>query len=141
MNYANKIIEVRKHFGLTQQAFGDSLDVSRHVISQIELGNNKPSLELIRAISKKYHIAYMFFFEVYYTVSDCIEEIVESGSESSSFTNDSQKENSQDDELGKLSDEELEKKFEDKLKTMPENARRTFKELMLVLFNAEREND
>ena len=72
MNYSNKIKEVRDYFGLTQESLGKSINVSRHVISQIELGNNKPSLELISKIVNKYNIDYSFFFEQNLAIRDCI---------------------------------------------------------------------
>ena len=73
IDYAEKIKEIRTNFSLTQEAMGKSIDVSRHVISQIELGNNRPSLEIIRLIAKKYRIKYEFFFEESAQISKFVE--------------------------------------------------------------------
>ena len=74
IDYARKFKEIRKHFAVTQEVFGKSIDSTRHVISQIELGKNRPSLELIRKIAIKYRIKYDFFFEEKVVISHYVEE-------------------------------------------------------------------
>ena len=43
---ANRLRELRQHYGLTQEALAHELDVSRHTILAIEVGRYVPSIEL-----------------------------------------------------------------------------------------------
>lgn len=47
----NRVEELRKRLGLSQEAFAKALRVSRQTVSSIETGKYNPSLELAFAIS------------------------------------------------------------------------------------------
>lgn len=47
----NRVEELRKQMGLSQEAFARALRVSRQTVSSIETGKYNPSLELAFAIS------------------------------------------------------------------------------------------
>lgn len=47
----NRVEELRKAFGMSQEEFAKALKVSRQTISSIETGKYNPSLELAFAIS------------------------------------------------------------------------------------------
>jgi DNA-binding XRE family transcriptional regulator len=83
IDYPRKFRELRKHFNITQEVLGTSVDSTRHVIAQIELGKNRPSLELVRQIAIKYRIKYEFFFEPDVEISQCVEEKIFPAHESS----------------------------------------------------------
>ncbi len=57
-----KIKELRKHLRLTQDQFAADLSVSRSIISQIEIGKFKPTLELLNDIARIYNIDANYFF-------------------------------------------------------------------------------
>ena len=61
----NRIGELRKEHGLTQQNLGDSLGVSRQTIISLENGKYNPSLGLAHAIAKLFgmSIEEVFIFE------------------------------------------------------------------------------
>ncbi len=52
----NRIREVRKHAGLSMQAFGEKLGVSSPSVSKIEAGINNPSEQTIRAICSEFNV-------------------------------------------------------------------------------------
>lgn len=56
MSIKNRLRDVRKTFGMSQEAFGDSIGVSRYVIVNIELGRVEPSELIIKMICKTYHV-------------------------------------------------------------------------------------
>ncbi len=47
----NKVEQLRKEMGLSQEGFAHALQVSRQTVSAIETGKYNPSLELAFAIS------------------------------------------------------------------------------------------
>jgi transcriptional regulator with XRE-family HTH domain len=51
-----RMLEIRKHLGLTQADLGSELDVSNSTISEMEAGNGKPGFEILFNLSKKYNI-------------------------------------------------------------------------------------
>jgi transcriptional regulator with XRE-family HTH domain len=63
IDYSNKFKHLRSHFGLTQQQLADKAGISRSVLSQIEIGNQKPTLDTIGNIARIYNIPYSYFFE------------------------------------------------------------------------------
>lgn len=62
MNYADKIKTIRKQLGLTQTEFAELIGAKRGNIGQIEAGNTKPTLDVIRQIVKNTNIDYDYFF-------------------------------------------------------------------------------
>ena len=61
----NRIGELRKEHGFTQQSLGDSLGVSRQTIISLENGKYNPSLGLAHAITKLFDMSIeeVFIFE------------------------------------------------------------------------------
>lgn len=61
----NRIEELRKDKGLTQQALGNALGVSRQTIISLENGKYNPSLGLAHAIAKMFDLSIeeLFLFE------------------------------------------------------------------------------
>ncbi len=59
-NIGGRIKSIRNLHKLTQEVFADSIGVTRSVLSQIELGINNPSVELIAIIKSKYKTTYDF---------------------------------------------------------------------------------
>jgi putative transcriptional regulator len=53
----NRIGELRKERGITQQSLGDSLGVSRQTIISLENGRYNPSLGLAHAIAKLFDMS------------------------------------------------------------------------------------
>ena len=70
MSYALKYKELRKNAGLSQEEFAIISGTSRSVISQIEIGKLKPSLENIAMLAKNLKIPYSYFFEEDVKVND-----------------------------------------------------------------------
>ena len=52
----DRINKVRKHYGLSMQAFGDRIDVSKEAIRLLEKGATSPAERTIKAICKTYHV-------------------------------------------------------------------------------------
>lgn len=61
----NRIEELRKAKGLTQQALGNALGVSRQTIISLENGKYNPSLVLAHAIAELFELSIesIFIFE------------------------------------------------------------------------------
>ena len=53
----NRIGELRKERGITQQSLGDSLGMSRQTIISLENGRYNPSLGLAHAIAKLFDMS------------------------------------------------------------------------------------
>ena len=51
-----RIKELRKHLGLTQQEFADRLGLKRNTIAQYEMGRNEPIEAIIKSICKEYNV-------------------------------------------------------------------------------------
>jgi transcriptional regulator with XRE-family HTH domain len=62
IDYSLKFKELRKQLSLTQVQLGEGISVSRSVISQIEIGKFKPTLEVIESIARIYNIDPVYFF-------------------------------------------------------------------------------
>lgn len=56
MTFAEKLIELRKSKGWSQEELGDKLDVTRQTVSKWELGSTTPEMEKIAAISELFNI-------------------------------------------------------------------------------------
>lgn len=63
MDYALKFKQLREHFNLTQSELGAEINISRAVISQIELNKHKPTLDILTMIIKKFDVDIKYFFE------------------------------------------------------------------------------
>jgi transcriptional regulator with XRE-family HTH domain len=63
MDFASKIKALRIKYKLSQEEFADKIGVKRGSIGQIELGNAKPTLEMLPQIVKYFNISYEYFFE------------------------------------------------------------------------------
>lgn len=57
MNIGNKIHQLRKISGMTQEQLSEKLNVSRQTISKWESGNTSPDLESIVKVSKIFHVS------------------------------------------------------------------------------------
>ena len=62
MEYHLKIKSLRNALKLSQRKFAEDAGLTRGTISQIELGNQKPTLEIIQAIAIYYNISFDYFF-------------------------------------------------------------------------------
>ena len=52
MNLGNKILQLRKKNGLSQEQLGEVVDVTRQTISNWELGETSPNPEQLKLLSK-----------------------------------------------------------------------------------------
>lgn len=57
MKFNEKLIEIRKKQGLSQEELGMELQVSRQTISKWETGNSNPDIELLAPIARLLHIS------------------------------------------------------------------------------------
>lgn len=62
MNYSLIFKQIRDKNNLTQGEFADILSTSRSTISQIEINKQKPTLDIIAAIVRKFSIDANIFF-------------------------------------------------------------------------------
>lgn len=60
MSYGQKIREIRRRELMSQEAFADKVGVSRSVISQIEIDRIRPSLEMLRNVSREFDVSLDF---------------------------------------------------------------------------------
>lgn len=56
MTFAEKLIELRKSKGWSQEELGEKLDVTRQTVSKWELGSTTPEMEKIIALSELFNI-------------------------------------------------------------------------------------
>jgi transcriptional regulator with XRE-family HTH domain len=63
IDYAQKYKTLRQHFGLSQSEFAFKTGTSRSIISQIEIGKLKPSLENIASTSRAFNVSLNYFFK------------------------------------------------------------------------------
>lgn len=59
---ASKIRELRKNKNLSQEEFSKYVDLSRVSIANIEIGNQKPTLDLVWKISSIFAVKVDYFF-------------------------------------------------------------------------------
>ena len=57
MKLGDKILELRKQKGLSQEELGEKLDVTRQTISNWELGTTSPNPEQLKKISKEFNVS------------------------------------------------------------------------------------
>ncbi len=60
MKLNEKIIKIRKENGLSQEEFGDKINVSRQAVSKWENEEAKPDIEKIQQIAKKFSVSYEY---------------------------------------------------------------------------------
>jgi len=62
MDFGNKIVQLRRQEELSQAEFAAKLGTTRGRISQIEINNSKPTLELIIDIINTFKVSADYFF-------------------------------------------------------------------------------
>ena len=63
MSIQERVKQIRKESGLSQEAFAASIGVTRANLSQIELGNQMPTLEIISSIVRIYGKSYSWLID------------------------------------------------------------------------------
>lgn len=63
MNFNEKLIELRKKEGLSQEELGYKLNVTRQTISKWELGQTTPDMDKLSEISNLFGISVSIFFD------------------------------------------------------------------------------
>lgn len=58
-----RIRQIRKQFGMSQDSFAVSIGVSGAAVSKIESGVNSPSEQTIKLICQTYHVNYLWLTE------------------------------------------------------------------------------
>lgn len=56
MKFSDKLIDLRKKNGLSQEQLGEKLDVTRQTISKWELGQSKPDMDKLIELSKLFNV-------------------------------------------------------------------------------------
>ena len=57
MNLGDKILQLRKKSGLSQEQLGEKIDVTRQTISNWELGETAPNPEQLKKMSKAFNVS------------------------------------------------------------------------------------
>ena len=57
MNLGDKILQLRKKSGLSQEQLGEKVDVTRQTISNWELGETTPNPEQLKKMSKAFNVS------------------------------------------------------------------------------------
>ncbi len=57
MKLGNKIINLRKKKGISQEQLGEKINVTRQTISNWELGETSPNIEQLKLLSKEFNIS------------------------------------------------------------------------------------
>ena len=57
MSLGNRILELRKKMGLSQEQLGEKVNVTRQTISNWELGETAPNPEQLKLLSQIFHIS------------------------------------------------------------------------------------
>ena len=70
MVFSEKITELRKRSGLSQEEFGEIIGVSRQAVSKWEMAQSIPDLNRIMAIAKHYGVTTDFLLKDKYSMSD-----------------------------------------------------------------------
>ena len=58
-----RIYRLRKHLGLSQEAFGQRIGIKKASISMIEKGKNNPSEQTIKSICREFDVNYAWIME------------------------------------------------------------------------------
>ena len=64
MKFNERLLELRKKNGWSQEELGYKLDVSRQTISKWESGQTTPELEKLRTLSKIFDISVVDFIDI-----------------------------------------------------------------------------
>ena len=81
MKLYEKIIKLRKEKGLSQEEFGNAINVSRQAVSKWESEQTKPDIDKLKDIAKFFDVSYD------YLLNDEIDNIEETKKESSKKIN------------------------------------------------------
>lgn len=73
IDYGDKIYKLRKHNKLSQADFAAKLGSTRSQISQVEINNQKPTLELITKVINTFGISADYFFHKNAPISNNVE--------------------------------------------------------------------
>ncbi|WP_206457859.1 helix-turn-helix domain-containing protein [Anaerovorax sp. IOR16] len=57
MNFSDRLIELRSERGLTQQKFGDLLNITRSTIASYEKENREPKYDILITIAKFFNVS------------------------------------------------------------------------------------
>lgn len=63
MKLSEKIIKLRKEKGLSQEEFGNEINVSRQAVSKWENDESKPDIDKIQEIVKKFNVTYEYLLD------------------------------------------------------------------------------
>jgi transcriptional regulator with XRE-family HTH domain len=63
MKLNEKLIKLRKEKGLSQEEFGNEINVSRQAVSKWENGETKPDIDKIQEIVKKFDVSYNYLLD------------------------------------------------------------------------------
>lgn len=63
MTQGERVKEIRKALGLSQEAFGERIGISDPAVSKIEKGINIPSEQTIRSICREFNVDYFWLTE------------------------------------------------------------------------------
>jgi len=63
MIQGERVKEIRKALGLSQEAFGERIGISDPAVSKIEKGINIPSEQTIRSICREFNVDYFWLTE------------------------------------------------------------------------------
>lgn len=73
-----RIYRLRKHLGLSQEAFGQRIGIKKASISMIEKGKNNPSEQTIKSICREFNVNYSWLVtgsgEVFLKTDDALFE-------------------------------------------------------------------
>jgi len=59
----NRIKELRKTIGLSQEAFGEKVGITKTSVSRLEKGERNPSEQTIKSICREYNVDYFWLTE------------------------------------------------------------------------------
>ncbi len=78
MNFAEKIIYLRKQNRCSQESLAEALNVSRQTISKWELGSSQPTMDMIVTLSGYFHVStdYLLKDDAQLEDSDALARIV-----------------------------------------------------------------
>ena len=73
MKFSEKIIQIRKENGLSQEEFGNKINVSRQAISKWESEQSQPEVEKVKEISKTFGVS------IEYLLNDEVDKVENEG--------------------------------------------------------------
>lgn len=60
MKFYEKLIKLRKEKGISQEEFGNELNISRQAVSKWELGESKPDIDKVKKIAQFYGVSFEY---------------------------------------------------------------------------------